>query len=177
MNKMFLLSNVSFYYTKESLIMRFHKILIILSLVLMKRIVLVRNQIRSKPLEVYCEDVCTDGRNCLTDQWFVCKWKQLLNPSIVCCLNRKIGDKVHESIGQSSAVSLQKYCPKSGSHYLVRRDIFSFLRGLTYGSPTMTSIYYPWVIEVLAFGRHICGGSVISDYVVLTAAHCFVPFL
>ena len=31
---------------------------------------------------------------------------------------------------------------------------------------------YPWIVQVLRNGRFICGGSIISESYILTAAHC-----
>ena len=32
---------------------------------------------------------------------------------------------------------------------------------------------FPWQIRILENGSHLCGGSILSEWWILTAAHCF----
>ena len=157
--------------------MKFVSILMILSTISLKQIVLIRIDGRTNPSEeVFCEDVCTDGKNCLTDEWFVCKWKQIWDPDIICCVNRKTDDKSLFSV--SNSVDYQQlYCRNPRASPPSRRGIFSYLQSLAFSPRNRANTHYPWFVSVLVFGRQICAGSVISDYAVLTAAHCFVPIL
>ena len=157
--------------------MRFQSILLFLSIILMKPIVLIRIDSRTNPIEQpYCEDVCTDGSKCLTDEWFVCKWKQMLDPKVICCVNRKTVD-TNSDRPRSAAIHWQTNCHNTQRHHLVRRSFYSFFSGFFSSPGNQTQEHWPWVVSIMIFGRHHCGGSVISEYVVLTAAHCFVPLL
>uniref|UniRef100_A0A452V9B2 Peptidase S1 domain-containing protein n=1 Tax=Ursus maritimus TaxID=29073 RepID=A0A452V9B2_URSMA len=33
---------------------------------------------------------------------------------------------------------------------------------------------FPWQVSILYFGKHLCGGSILSRWWILTAAHCFI---
>lgn len=157
--------------------MRSKAILLLLSTLLMKPIVLIRIDGRTNPLEQpFCEDVCSDGSKCLTDDWFVCKWKQMLDPKIICCANRNTEDW-SSGRPRSPAAHWQSNCANTQRPRLIRRSFFTFLQGFWSSPPNPTERHWPWIASVLVFGRHHCGGSIISEYVVLTAAHCFVPLL
>lgn len=41
------------------------------------------------------------------------------------------------------------------------------------GGVRTTIAKFPWQVSINRFGQHFCGGSVIADNVILTAAHCF----
>lgn len=46
------------------------------------------------------------------------------------------------------------------------------LDGRIVGGTTTTIEEYPYQISLQYYGRHICGGSIISNEIVVTAAHC-----
>ncbi|EDW91234.2 chymotrypsin-like protease CTRL-1 [Drosophila yakuba] len=45
-----------------------------------------------------------------------------------------------------------------------------------YGGQTADIRSHPWMVQILYYGQHFCGGSLISSQFVLTAAHCQMPF-
>ncbi|VFV44791.1 prostasin prepro [Lynx pardinus] len=42
------------------------------------------------------------------------------------------------------------------------------------GGVSADIIDFPWQVRILYQGRHLCGGSILSEWWILTAAHCFI---
>ncbi|GAB0098079.1 trypsin [Sergentomyia squamirostris] len=59
----------------------------------------------------------------------------------------------------------------------LKNDSSSFFEGRIVGGVPVAIQDYPYQVSVQKNDRHICGGSVISSYFVLTAAHCTNNFL
>ncbi|XP_037806937.1 trypsin beta-like [Lucilia sericata] len=51
------------------------------------------------------------------------------------------------------------------------------LDGRIVGGEDTTIDKYPYQVSVRLFGSHICGGSIVNNRVVITAAHCIYSFL
>ncbi|KAM5307279.1 LOW QUALITY PROTEIN: serine protease 52-like [Glossophaga mutica] len=49
----------------------------------------------------------------------------------------------------------------------------SYSLKITGGEPTHIT-EFPWQVDVLHQGHHLCGGSILSEWWVLTASHCFI---
>lgn len=75
------------------------------------------------------------------------------------------GDFFMSSCGKSVLPSSETLPYKSSSHDLIRR------KRIVNGVST-SSLHHPWMTSIFYRGRFICGGSIISDRVIITAAHC-----
>ncbi|KAJ8667261.1 hypothetical protein QAD02_008923 [Eretmocerus hayati] len=53
-------------------------------------------------------------------------------------------------------------------------DIHPRLRRSVGGSPASIA-KYPYVVSIRSAGGHICGGTIVSETIVLTASHCILP--
>ena len=46
-------------------------------------------------------------------------------------------------------------------------------KGRVIGGESAKKSYYPWQVALEHYGKFICGGTLISEQHVMTAAHCF----
>ncbi|CAH2009725.1 unnamed protein product [Acanthoscelides obtectus] len=53
---------------------------------------------------------------------------------------------------------------------------FSVMPGIIHGNET-TIQKHPWIVSIQFLGKHFCGGSIISNDTIVTAAHCVTELL
>ncbi|KAK7125540.1 hypothetical protein R3I93_021036 [Phoxinus phoxinus] len=72
-----------------------------------------------------------------------------------------------------SFLSKSSDCPSNKAVALKCIDCGRSSESRIVGGVTVTSKgVWPWQVSLQAFGRHLCGGSVITPYWIVTAAHC-----
>lgn len=80
------------------------------------------------------------------------------------CGKRKCGPRYANTrdVGTASVVNLQHYGLSGSGNGLVN--------GITVNDPNQ----FPFAVSIMDYNGHVCGGTLITQNMVLTAAHCFI---
>lgn len=126
---------------------------------------------------IMCADVCKEWRECHTNEWLTCSWTQFgETPHTVCC-------KVKESLQTVNGMSLVRpYCGVRAPNFMSNdensgeSEYINPRKRITSGVNAKEG-EFPWMASIYQFNQFLCGGALISDRFIVTAAHCFVPLL